>query len=265
MLTSVDNIQESTYNFDISGRETVEFVLRCISEHKKKFNLDEVNILDVGCGTGQLTRLIGENQKTRILAFDIDDDSLNLAKASSKHLPNVTYINSSVETFTSTEKYDIVLMTQVLDHIVNPVDLLKKIKNHLSDDGKIIIGISNGYGPYEASKKLFPKMKKRFFAKQSFKNSNIKKLQLLPFTCNNNSPHIHKYSIPKLKKMLDDCGFKIVKLKKLTFLLPAFPFSVLFYNTSKSVSKFFEKTDSIIAKLLPSFLSSNWYIVCSLK
>ncbi len=258
----IDNEKESTYKFDISGRETVDFVLKCINEHKEKYRLDTINVLDVGCGTGQLTRLIGADPRTKILAFDIDDASLNLARTSSKNLYNINYINSSVEDFTSEEKYDIILLTQVLDHIVDPTALIKKIRNYLCDNGKIIIGISNGYGPYEVSKKLFPKMKKKFFSKKSFKNSNIKKLQLLPFTCNNNSPHIHKYSIPKLRKLLGDCGFKIVKLKKLTFLLPAFPFSILFYNTSNRVSRFFERIDSSIAKLLPASFSSNWYLLC---
>lgn len=258
MQSSIHRTIESSYSLDVAGKKTVEFVLDCIDSQRQKCNGRELNILDIGCGTGQLTKLVGMQKDTKILAIDIDDESLEIAKNSTVGMSNIIFAKGSVEEFVSDEKYDVVLLTQVLDHITDPASLIQKTRGMLKDNGQIIVGISNGYGIYEFSKDVFPKLRKKML----LNSKRVKMLKQLPFTCNHKSPHIHKYSLSKLKNMLNDCGFEVNKLKKMTFVLPAFPISLLFYLTPERIASAVETIDYALAKVLPGSLSSNWYISC---
>ncbi|MBU0667069.1 MAG: class I SAM-dependent methyltransferase [Nanoarchaeota archaeon] len=84
-------------------------------------------ILDLGCGDGALVQLL--NSKKNIEAKGID-------------------INQGVNFETDklpfrTDEYDIVIMYSVIEHIVDPGNILREVKRILKPHGKIIIITSN--------------------------------------------------------------------------------------------------------------------------
>ncbi len=57
--------------------------------------------------------------------------------------PNLEKHNSLFETFNTNEKFDTIILNHVLEHIEEPITLLKHIKNWLSPDGVLILGVPN--------------------------------------------------------------------------------------------------------------------------
>ena len=57
--------------------------------------------------------------------------------------PNVTKHCSMFEDFKSDIKFDTIIMSHVLEHIENPLEVLTKIKDWLKDDGVFIISVPN--------------------------------------------------------------------------------------------------------------------------
>ena len=101
---------------------------------------DIKNYLEVGGGHGlyisEAINIIGEG--TSFDLADISPSSIDLAK---KMVANdiVTYFLTDIYEYNPTQKYDFITMGEVLEHVEDPVQLLKKLHDLLSDNGKVFI------------------------------------------------------------------------------------------------------------------------------
>jgi len=96
-------------------------------------------ILELGPAEGHMTK--------QILKIS---DNLTVMEASELYIiilknrfPKINTIYSLFEKAELEEKFDVILILHVLEHVVNPVDLLRKAKNWLKKDGIIIITVPN--------------------------------------------------------------------------------------------------------------------------
>jgi len=116
--------------------ERILFFKKNIKNHIVKKN----NYLEIGGGHG-LYIFEAINTLPEIKQFDLVDisqSSLNLAKG----ILNDNRINfylKNIFDFKEDEKYDFVTMGEVLEHVENPLDLLKKAGDLLSDEGVFFI------------------------------------------------------------------------------------------------------------------------------
>ena len=106
-------------------------------------NVKHLNILDLGCGGGltcePLARL-GAN----VTGIDFIKKNIQVAK---KHSLNSTldinYINKDLNKIKLKNKYDVILLLEVIEHINDWQSLIKKIKKNLKPKGKLIISTIN--------------------------------------------------------------------------------------------------------------------------
>ena len=63
---------------------------------KRKFRVNEV-VLDAGCGTGRVTKIIANNVKRgKVYAVDVDDNMITNAKKNLKDFSNIVFIKSDL-------------------------------------------------------------------------------------------------------------------------------------------------------------------------
>jgi 2-polyprenyl-3-methyl-5-hydroxy-6-metoxy-1,4-benzoquinol methylase len=96
------------------------------------------NILEVGCGTGNFTVLIGE-AGTKVLGVDIDEVFVKTAQAVTDHLPGVTIENRDITKSDWNAEFDTVVMLDVLEHLVSDVEMLERLWGALAPGGRLII------------------------------------------------------------------------------------------------------------------------------
>jgi len=78
-----------------------------------------------------------------------DFETLHLVEGSAELLsqipdyPNVTKFHSMFENFDHTQQYDTIVMSHVLEHVADPVPVLKKIKTWLKSDGVFVVSVPN--------------------------------------------------------------------------------------------------------------------------
>jgi ubiquinone/menaquinone biosynthesis C-methylase UbiE len=92
-----------------------------------------LRILDIGCGDGVLLSLIGRG---RLYGVDIDQDGLNYAATRVKD----KLINAPAESLPFRSVFfDIVIATEIIEHLTNPDLMLTEIKRVLRRGGRVII------------------------------------------------------------------------------------------------------------------------------
>jgi len=109
------------------------------------------NILDVGCARhnsekrekGNLHEYLHENTNARILGIDVLEQQINKMK-----LDGYDVEQGDIESLNLNERFDVIVMGEVIEHILNHRDMLESLYTHLSEQGKVIITTPNpdGFG-----------------------------------------------------------------------------------------------------------------------
>ena len=142
-------------------------------------------ILDVGCGTGLITRKL----RGDVLGLDINDWNIKHAKANA---PNAKFTLGDCENMKEipSSSIDMVVFTETLEHLVRPEKALKEIKRVLKVKGKAIITVPSN---------LFVWKFRRY----------------LTTTHPHNEPFHRNFSKTNFKSMLKD--FKILQVSHIVF------------------------------------------------
>jgi 2-polyprenyl-3-methyl-5-hydroxy-6-metoxy-1,4-benzoquinol methylase len=96
-------------------------------------------LLDMPCGDGSLTALLAPSFKT-VVGVDASSKHLTLARA---NLPAAEFHEALIEEFDSDLRFDTITLLNILEHVVSPVDVLKKAAALLADEGVIIVHVPN--------------------------------------------------------------------------------------------------------------------------
>lgn len=100
---------------------------------------DKRKFLDVGAGSGQTLFWFEE------MGFDvtgIEPDARNV-ELINKKLKSGRCHPGFIENFEHDKKYDIIWISHVFEHIINPSEFLKKIRNNLNENGIVFIEVPN--------------------------------------------------------------------------------------------------------------------------
>ena len=98
-------------------------------------------ILDIGCGTGVLGKYFMSHQQCKVYGIEINSEAYEIAKDNL-----VEVIRANVETLDlpyKSDMFDIVIMGDVLEHLVNPIGAISKLMRVLKPGGKILITVPN--------------------------------------------------------------------------------------------------------------------------
>ena len=131
-------------------------------------------VLDLGCGTGYLTKVLSERvgPEGKVVAVDPDGERLKIARENYS-APNIEYIQADDKTFPPGQ-YDIVFSNAVIHWISDKEGLLKHVYNNLCIGGHFAFTTPNGFFPNPAvGIKLFDELVRPNFLHQMFHEKMI--------------------------------------------------------------------------------------------
>lgn len=95
-------------------------------------------ILEVGCGPGFMIKLFQE------LGWEVSGIERNsqAAKAAAE-IPGARIYDGGFEDIPERQSYDLIVLFQVLEHMMDPYETLRSCRTRLAENGRIIIGVPN--------------------------------------------------------------------------------------------------------------------------
>lgn len=95
------------------------------------------HVLDIGCGKGEMAYDIAVRAGARVTAVDLDVPHLRFARERFAH-PSVEYVEADALTYVPDRPVDVVVLSNVLEHIEHRVAFLRKLKAELRPERVLI-------------------------------------------------------------------------------------------------------------------------------
>ena len=117
----------------------------------KKFIGYKKNVLEVGCGTGQLSNYFAIGTNNNIIGLDPTTASLSLAKefANKNDINNIKFLNADIfDDVLKDEFFDFIWTNGVLHHTKDPYGAFKILIKSLKKEGYVLVGLYNKFGRF---------------------------------------------------------------------------------------------------------------------
>ncbi|MBT9165202.1 MAG: putative S-adenosylmethionine-dependent methyltransferase [candidate division WS2 bacterium] len=109
-------------------------------------------ILEIGCYTADLLSFLPS--QVEYWGIDFDDKALEIAK---QRGAKIVKCHLDVDELPITDRFDIVVCTEVLEHLLNPIKMVDNIKKLMKDNGVTIISLPNENTLYHRVMSFFGK------------------------------------------------------------------------------------------------------------
>lgn len=230
--TPFPNYEDIDSTWTLRGKARKGIVARMLDDQILPGSL----ILEVGCGTGQLTNFLGATYGRTVFGTDICLNSLRLGEEFRKQnqIENVGFVQMNLfRPIFRPESFDVVICNGVLHHTSNPFGGFLSISALVKRGGYILLGLYNTYGriPTHVRRILFRVFGHRFhfFDSRLRDRSLSKKRKHIWFMDQYKNPHESTHTMGEVLGWFDKSGFEYTNsIPKSTAFEPFSPDEKLF-------------------------------------
>ncbi|SEF49345.1 Methyltransferase domain-containing protein [Methylobacterium sp. 190mf] len=130
---SKQNVSSLRYNSRNNNRyESTGLLISFMKKNKK--------LLDVGCGTGTITSTLRDALSLDVVGVEPHPERAEQARTEGLNVITGVYDQTFAQ---RNEKFDYILFADVLEHLVDPAEMLREVKNSLAPDGRVLASIPN--------------------------------------------------------------------------------------------------------------------------
>jgi SAM-dependent methyltransferase len=227
----------------------LRFVRRAIASAFPNRHPSLVRVLDAGCGNGSQLALPLIKDGYNLTGVDTDQGSIDHARTLSAGAANARFFCQRVDELPDAERFDVVILSEVLEHLREPQELLKACVERLQAGGILIVTVPNGYGEFELDSWLF-----RTFRLQRVVDALARGSQVaVGSTDNHESGHVQFFTRGRLRKLFAECGL-LIFLEGASSLLSG---PLVGHTLGRSQS--FIEWNARTADKLPPVLASGWF------
>ena len=115
------------------------------STHSKIVSLvpPATRVLEFGCATGYMSQVLKDRLGCTVVGVEIDRDAAALAE---QHAERVIVGDAEVIDYAAElagEEFDVVLFADVLEHLKEPADVLRRVRPFVAENGVVVASIPN--------------------------------------------------------------------------------------------------------------------------
>ncbi len=234
-----------------SYHKKLHFIYAQIKQYSEKNNKDiaDLKILEAGCGDGGITLpLISLGCKIR--SFDIDEKSVKNIQNIIRHnnIKNIEVSTGNAYTFNDNQSYDIIILSEVIEHVLDPKKVLNNLTNMMDRSSYLILTCPNGHGPWE--------LRNRMLIYPVIRSNKIRNFMGKPqYIHGSGEDHCQFYKKNDIMDFLRN-KFSLISFSSSDSILATLD---LIYSKNQTLNNLFGKLDTKIADHVPHWLGSGWY------
>jgi 2-polyprenyl-3-methyl-5-hydroxy-6-metoxy-1,4-benzoquinol methylase len=207
---SYDRLAYHNYQIQIGEYYLQNFVRPCRAGKR---------VLDIGCGEGGVLTPF-ERAGYECTGLEFSPERVNYAREQGSS--NIKFIQGNIEEFSFNQKFDVVLMLDVIEHLNQKSQALLNIKKILSPKGIVIISFPPFRSPFGGHQQVMKSFLRYIpfihLAPAWFYRWLLKKIE-----CQNFESHFRNFktgiTIKQFERLTNQLGFKIIE-KKNYFVRP---------------------------------------------
>lgn len=234
------NDQENLWAY----QKRFRFVRNVIEENFPAQPPFSIKIIDIGCGNGSQLSIPLAHAGFNVTGIDPDEPSIAHAVSLSG---KARFVCASIQDVTET--FDVVILSEVLEHVMDPAGLLKAAVQRLVADGVVIVTTPNGYGEFEMDSWLFRTLAMQRLVDKLAAN----KSPALGATDNDASGHVQFFTRRRLYRIFEECGLSVRREGSAGLFAGPFAGHLL------ARSSRFIQWNAEVTNRLPMALASGWY------
>src|SRR3989344_1735905 len=168
---------------------TYRHTLEVLNKYVDKNSIAKITVLDIGCGAGTVSFYLA-NKGAKVLGVDISRGAINKCRETAQILnlkSKTKFINGSITKVSKKYKFNLVICSEVIEHISNDRAFLLKIHQKLKKGGILILSTPSSNAP---------------LYKIGFATKFDKKVG-----------HLRRYSRAEIAKLIKSTGFSIIELR----------------------------------------------------
>jgi 2-polyprenyl-3-methyl-5-hydroxy-6-metoxy-1,4-benzoquinol methylase len=266
--TAASGWSPNTVPLELHGhRKKLKFIWSSIEKYRLERGLaaGKVRVLEVGCSNGRNITTPLARYGYEITGLDIHEDSIEYARSQTP-LPNARFLCEDLAELPDSERFEVVILSDVLEHVNDPEWLCRESMRHLTPGGLVLISIPNGFGPYELEQRWLKRTRLDRFIDVSTRK--IGQLLRRPAyvgrrssdpAYNYDSGHVQFFHLKDFKRLLDRVGLEIIDRAN----------GALFGGTLslQTVGRFqlVVSASLRLADLLPMRWVTTWYFCCTAR
>jgi len=272
--------RHSEYGLAYARLKKLDWVVRSIRRASGS-NSGNYVILDAGCGTGNVSLPLAS------LGYSVTGfDRCTASIASARHrctFPNLHLVVSNLETPGIKGQFDAILLLDVLEHVSDGTNVLRRLVGLLKPGGVLLLSVPNGYGPWQRytdweERVLASSRLRRFLQRtkqvakaivRALPGRRFKFQTAGPQThqrCDpifggpdaiDSGPHLHRYTVSDIEALVADSGLKVVERAHSDWVSCIGLVGRLFRHHPALY-----RLDQRLADCLPASWVSGWYFLC---
>jgi SAM-dependent methyltransferase len=185
--------------------------------------------LEIGCGTGGTLELLKQRGAAYTAGIDINAESIKMAIDRGVDAAIVADIEKDELPYREKE-FDCIILADVLEHLYDPWNTLKKVTYYLADDGYLLLSLPN-IKYYKVLRRLI------FHDEWTYEDAGIL-----------DTTHVRFFTLKEIHRILKSSGLKSVLVKK---------------NFSSSIRM--KILNKLLFRKLDNFFTYQYYILASKK
>lgn len=158
---------------------------------------DNSRVLEIGCATGFMSEYLGREKNCEVVCLETDAEAAEIAREKCHLLYRGSIDQKSAQDEIDNHvkrsgKFDVVFMSQVIEHIAGPEPVLVKIRDWIEPDGILVISTCN-VAHWQCRLRLLA-------GKWDYEESGIF-----------DKTHLRFFTVHSFRKILEKCGYAIIE------------------------------------------------------
>ncbi|MGA9977914.1 MAG: methyltransferase domain-containing protein [Candidatus Sulfotelmatobacter sp.] len=254
---SHEDIEENPWGY----AKRFRFVRKSITTEYSGRPSGSIRVLDVGCGNGSFIAIPLARCGFDVTGIDFHRPSIERARGLASALPNSRFLQTTVTGLVA-PLFDVIILSEVLEHVSDPETLLRNSLTHLKPQGIMLVTLPNGYGEFEIDWWIFRTFRlqqgidliRRLRGRNRLRPAAADHGDLAA-TDNADCGHVQFFRRGRLRGLFQRCSLSIAEESAGVFISGA----IVCYTLARFRS--FIEWNTRVADRLPLALVSSWYFV----